>query len=592
MKTPNFTLEKDVFFALCLHCNTPVSLGLWLRFKYSEFTQLTEKEVNPRDYKDKFLFRKDYLVCEYLSKFSSFPSGNDPKRAALQTFNKAEESCRMTNHRLDYHRPGQTPGRVSSVIQLATRKIDNLLGEYSHKWLELCKWGPGVTQSLSGSVTLPDKLCEKQISITEQALPYARYVMGCDLHWLQARGINAQGPVSLLRSEFQFVEGCRYTTVPKNAKTDRSIAIEPTLNQFLQGGIGIFIRSRLRRVGVDLNRQEINQRRASVAYEKSLATVDLSAASDSISKSLIWTLLPLPWATALDNVRSRSICIDGEWNHLHKFSAMGNGFTFELESLIFWALAQACCDLEEVTDRATVYGDDIILDSRVVPLLREVFDYLGFTINMKKSHYDSLFRESCGKHFFDNIDVSPIYLRRPLNNLNRIILAHNQLMRLAQQWASYRYFDSIFRPAIMRLAQAGNDLRDKLGIRSSLQIPLYSESDTGFLTCSSKIGAIPPHGARLRVWYPVVRKRVLRASAMLAYWHRFCRSNYLEVGSSYSSVIETHVKSGSNFIMIEGSYDPLYQTEISKQQSIRSNPRYRLRKQRFSTWEGGEVLWI
>jgi hypothetical protein len=109
---------------------------------------------------------------------------------------------------------------------------------------------------------------------------------------------------------------------------------------------------------------------------------------------------------------------------------MGNGYTFELESLLFWALAKS---VTQVDDIVSVYGDDIIVPSAVVPTLQKVFDYVGFTLNMDKSFWTGQFRESCGKHYFNGYDVSPVYHKTngesPKDEIMKLILLANNMRR-------------------------------------------------------------------------------------------------------------------------------------------------------------------
>lgn len=279
------------------------------------------------------------------------------------------------------------------------------------KLLDEFKLSRGSTFSLKGeSVRLDNKLLEQQISVTPGALPYLRAAMATDYAWLAARGICADGPTSITKTEYQLVKGSRGLTVPKNAKTDRFIAAEPTGNMFLQLGIGSFLKRRLKRVGVHLDNQQWNQVFAEWALDLGLATVDLKGASDSICRELVWQLFPIRWAQMLDDLRSHQMLVNDKWTVLEKFSSMGNGFTFEIESLIFWALTTTLCEeMGESTECVSVYGDDIICPVRVVPELIELFAYVGFTTNVKKTHYADMFRESCGKHYFKGSDVTPIY---------------------------------------------------------------------------------------------------------------------------------------------------------------------------------------
>ena len=143
--------------------------------------------------------------------------------------------------------------------------------------------------------------------------------------------------------EPRFVNGNVMFTVPKNSEIDRCACKEPDLNMFLQKGFGNQIRYLLKKkAGVDLNNQLINRELARVgSVDGSLMTVDLSSASDSVTSALVGRLLPPDWFWYLDLVRSPVTMIDGEVHLNEMFSSMGNGFTFELESLLFYAITRA-----------------------------------------------------------------------------------------------------------------------------------------------------------------------------------------------------------------------------------------------------------
>jgi hypothetical protein len=231
-------------------------------------------------------------------------------------------------------------------------------------------------------------------------------------------------------SELEFVPilGNMLFTVPKSTEIDRVAAKEPDLNMYLQKGVGNFIRRRLKRVGIDLNDQSINQRLARIgSIDGSLATIDLSSASDSLSTELVSALLPDLWFAYLADIRSPHTFIDGEWHQNHMFSSMGNGFTFELESLIFWAIARTTRDLTGFSGVVSVYGDDLIVESQVFNDLSWVLNILGFSVNMSKSFHEGPFRESCGGHYHQGYDISPFYIRKPLVKVRDVITLANQI---------------------------------------------------------------------------------------------------------------------------------------------------------------------
>lgn len=196
------------------------------------------------------------------------------------------------------------------------------------------------------------------------------------------------------------------TFVAKNAKTYRAIATEPPLNGVYQLALGDYIARRLAKFGVDLSDQSRNQRLAKEgSLTGALATLDLSSASDTVATELVYHLLPVDWALALSVGRSSAVLYKGEKIVLEKFSSMGNGFTFALESLIFWALASSCSAGGEVS----VYGDDIIVETAAVPLLTEVLTACGFTLSPGKSFSTGPFRESCGADYYRGFDIRPYY---------------------------------------------------------------------------------------------------------------------------------------------------------------------------------------
>jgi hypothetical protein len=69
-------------------------------YRYKEFDQLVEKEVDPLNYIDGPRFRDDFAAVSFLRKNSSLQTSFNKKAAALDTFNQAEEICKDVNERL------------------------------------------------------------------------------------------------------------------------------------------------------------------------------------------------------------------------------------------------------------------------------------------------------------------------------------------------------------------------------------------------------------------------------------------------------------------------------------------------------------
>jgi hypothetical protein len=114
---------------------------------------------------------------------------------------------------------------------------------------------------------------------------------------------------------------------------------------------------------------------------------------------------------------------------------MGNATTFPVETLVFWAIAVSCCmfyrnkkyygvapwritsTLTLPRDRrdVSVFGDDIILPTEVVPDLFYMLGSIGFSINSEKSYFGKglSFRESCGGDFFHGRRMRPFFIKGP-----------------------------------------------------------------------------------------------------------------------------------------------------------------------------------
>lgn len=412
-------LVKEALYELCRKVDSPKSLGIWLRYKYAH-KELSEASIDPLAYNDAATFFKDYTCVNLLRKFEGLNTGIDTRKVALLDFDKSEEQCQAVNERFrTYATTGQVD-QVESAILLKTQQIiAKVWGHPSFsEAFRRCGWGPGATATLTSvEATTESKMSEFPMSVTPSALPYLRQVMKYDLLWCgHLLKCPVEGPVCLTPQYYRQIAHSRLLTVLKDAKTDRTIAAEPTGNIFLQKGIGGYLRSRLRRYGINLDDQTRNQVLASKAALLNLATLDLSAASDTISIGLCKVLLPPDMFALLDSLRSPAYSLDNSIRRFHKFSSMGNGFTFELETLIFYAAAKAVQETEACLGPIGVYGDDIIVPQRIVGKVISVLESFGFTINKRKSFVDGRFFESCGKHFFDNVDVTPIYQKRIVDN--------------------------------------------------------------------------------------------------------------------------------------------------------------------------------
>lgn len=344
-----------------------------------------------------FSFRGQYLLNTIASKYA------DPKpesallrrTAAVRKLLATEERNAETVFRLQHTR------KYSNVIQMAGQFIGKILGDCDVKELfSESDFSGGASISRSRDCSIPEQKFDPQSAVTYGALPFY-------YNYLKHHPTNFVGPV-------QVVGGNDLFTVPKNSDIDRCACKEPDWNMFFQKGLGTMIRKRLKRVGIDLNDQSKNRYLASIAHAANLCTIDLSAASDSITEELVYQLLPSDWFYAIDRLRSPIGNIDQKVIKWRLISTMGNGFTFELESLIFFALVKAVVTINAIQGPVSVYGDDIICPRDAYDLVKGVFSYCGFILNDDKSFKEGAFFESCGGHYYNGSDVTPFYLRNPL----------------------------------------------------------------------------------------------------------------------------------------------------------------------------------
>lgn len=420
-------LEIELAETLFEGIGTARALTCHLLLKNGEWDQLINLKVDARHYTSHQAFADDYLVTEVFKKNSRLPLGIDRRSVALGKFYDAERQCAESNSRIRRFRENQHVAgpRVIHLVGKTQGIIQRIIGPSpTHRDLRVCeenmRFGPGATTSLSGIVTQGAKFKSRPLDCTPQLVGFRAF---CFPHqWKQSV------------CELRLVHGSRLTTVPKNAKTDRVICIEPDLNIFVQLGVGATIRSRLKSFGLDLSTQENNQRLASLAVERNLATVDLSSASDTISKEVVNLLVPPSWVELLEFCRCPETDIDGTRTVLEKWSSMGNGYTFELETLIFYAVALACTGIED-WDSVLAYGDDIIVPSYALPDLMDMLEFLGFSMNQEKTFGSGLFFESCGTDWFNGRNVRPFYFRSEHHDYESIcyLYANN-----ARRWAHRR----------------------------------------------------------------------------------------------------------------------------------------------------------
>jgi hypothetical protein len=446
-----FNDEAILQFLSSLDC--PRSLTVWILYKSGEHQQLVDLGCLADSYQNAATFRDAYAATEFLSKSQFLELSVSKKDAAITKFRKYEELCKSTNSR--FRNLSLDPnycGTNASLLDAMIRKIDKVLGDFSaDEFVDSAGWGPGVSTTLKGSEVSGYNKFHGERGITRDLYHLITpWFSTAYPSWIS----NATDSAMSLDSFFSIQGGNQVVTVPKNSKTDRVIAIEPGFNIWFQKAIGSMIRKRLRREGIDLNSQVRNQTLARLSSkDDDLVTVDFSSASDSIARELVRTVVNCSrWYTLMDVCRSKNGMLGSELIKWEKFSAMGNGFTFELESLIFYAAAHAVCKFLKLDSRKiSVFGDDVILPKEAFSLYQSFCEFLGFVINTEKSCVSGYFRESCGAHFYNGVDCKPIYLKERVSNVESVYKLANSIRTYSHRRNNYYGCDVRFRNCWLHL---------------------------------------------------------------------------------------------------------------------------------------------
>lgn len=366
-------------------------------------------------------------ILAFFSKRKDVDIGLDTRTVAWEKAKEAEALCKQTNELFRLYNQGgfYFPLDVESVLYRAQRKICTVLGDLpSLEQLKL-RFGPGATTQVKKKDASVRRKLSQVLACSGDASGIISDLLAELPVWAglepAADSVTCQVEIHLGVMDF----------VPKNAKTDRTVSKVPMLNTLGQLGIGDFMGTRLRLEGVNIKDQTLNQRLAREgSITGALATLDLSSASDTIATQFVMSMLPLDWFLFLSALRTGSEIGPEGPIRLEKFASMGNGFTFPLETLLFYALAYGCVEESDRT-KVNVYGDDIIVPTYAAPLLIRVLTSCGFIVNKEKSYVSGNFRESCGKDYLSGIDVRPCYVKDTLSGAQCFVL-YNFYIRTEQ----------------------------------------------------------------------------------------------------------------------------------------------------------------
>lgn len=439
----SFDLTLKTAFQFWAQLDCPTSLKLKLLAEAGMWAEVLTVKVEPEHFACPLEYAKANAAVCFLKKCPDVPGATEEerKRKAIETWEAGEASCYFANQRLSPYLISPLSDEIPAKFLRGVRRI--LLSWLRHApdddELKLrARHGPGAT--FSSSVANPTAADKYSDSMT--LTPGAKFNL-LNLAGTKWMGLMTDRFVKSQGDSINFVPGNRFAVVPKTALTHRSIGIEPTLNIYFQLAVGSSIRARMRKyAGWDLdNAADVHRKVAQQAsIDGQFATVDLSNASDTLCKNLVRILLrDTSWLPILEDLRSPKTRIDGKWRLLEKFSSMGNGYTFELESCVFAAIAAQCLLLRGIEPKLGknlfVFGDDIIVPTEAARLVVDTLEWCGFKANKEKTFLHGSFRESCGGDFFSGYPVRGFYLKDALTKANhqRTFTVHNGVRKVLNQ---------------------------------------------------------------------------------------------------------------------------------------------------------------
>ena len=409
---------------------------------------------------------RKFLLNELSRKLRPFGGAQSPEsiRNCYLKWIDAELKCSETN-RIFSIEPPFSSSLQRRTVRRAQELIKMILGRCRvDKCIHLAGPGPGSSFFTEKNKTgqYYKYLDRSNLSFTPSSEQFLEeLVIGDDL-W--RRALFGYGSIrsstvyqSFLRNSCRTSLGNRLTTVPKTSDTSRPICIEPGLNLMLQKGVGTYLRRRRKiYTGIELDYQQEHHKHLVINEWVRIATIDLSSASDTIAYEFVKYMLPNKWFLFLDSLRSEAVQVPGgKWYYTQKFSSMGNGYTFELETLLFWALAQAASELAgsdpvsgnltgaqnlDLTTRPGIgrvlcscFGDDLIVTERAEKGLLDILDLCGFIVNTRKSSLtEKAFKESCGVYSLYGEEL-PVFNLDKLDTIQDLFVACNQLLMAARR---------------------------------------------------------------------------------------------------------------------------------------------------------------
>lgn len=211
----------------------------------------------------------------------------------------------------------------------------------------------------------------------------------------------------------------RIVEVPKSIKSNRIVSSEPAMYMAAQLAVNDYVCDHMHKLFAGRVSLQDQARHNENLLRTYACSIDLSDASDHVSCALVMAVLPQLWPVLASVRSSHALFPDGEELRLATFAPMGSGVCFSTMTLVILgicAYAEKCVRARSPWERTwySVYGDDIIIPFCMYDDVVSLLQKSGLVINDRKSCYNFRYRESCGLELFGRENITPVYIRDPL----------------------------------------------------------------------------------------------------------------------------------------------------------------------------------
>lgn len=181
----------------------------------------------------------------------------------------------------------------------------------------------------------------------------------------------------------------RVTSIPKNAKSRRVIAMVPFWNMVCQLSLMQDMRDLMfRKLGINLD--TLADLHKGLIAHRHYATIDLKNASNSVWQNVVDFHFPGSIRRIFTRLVDKHYEYDDQYGHFNMFSPMGCGLTFDVMTTLLLFLGR------QFDSSTSVFGDDILISQGKAPLMLDVLKVIGMQVNHEKSYITGTFSESCG----------------------------------------------------------------------------------------------------------------------------------------------------------------------------------------------------